>query len=383
MTRPLPTGPLADALARFPLTPGSGPQTALSLEQRVEKLVDLARRAADRADAALAGEVHRRTARLHYDLGLPGTAYTVCNLHTSLLLQHWPLSVELARCALELQLTHADLLVRAGQPATAVALLEAILRAIGTDRDAEAAAVGTLPMAHLVETVQERGDLYEWWENASLLPLAQALVRDGDWARARLALMADPTPPPGPGAARQIETIALALAGQHQIAATRLARIRLDRQTPWEHVVAAALTTACTLLGEHADMGLLTDRLTALADAHDTYEPTGSPEFDTQLTLACVDLSTAADTPALAERFYEIAAHWALEHPDGYSARALLGHDLAARLPDGHREELAATVDRAGLAAAVLPPHLDDQVTGALVLATQAITAATAPPPGP
>ncbi|WP_123559124.1 hypothetical protein [Kitasatospora cineracea] len=221
---PLPDGALGAALARFPLTPPVPARTAPPLEQRVDDLDALARRAAESGDTALAAEVHRRAALLHFDLGHPGTAYALCNLHTALFLGHRPLSVELARCALELQLTHAELLIREGLPGTAIELVQEILRAIGAGQDAAAAAAGILPLAGLTATEQDRITLYDWWDNASLQLLATALVRAGEWSKARLVLKADPVPPPGPAAARQIETITLALGGQHRIAATLLAK---------------------------------------------------------------------------------------------------------------------------------------------------------------
>ncbi|WP_030459470.1 hypothetical protein [Kitasatospora sp. NRRL B-11411] len=375
---PLPAGALGAALARFPLTPPVPARTAPPLEQRVDDLAALARRAAESSDTALAAEVHRRAALLHFDLGHFGTAYALCNLHTALHLAYRPLSVELARGALELQLIHAELLIREGRPGTAIELVQEILRAVGAGQDAAAAAVGIRPLAGLTATEQDRSALYDWWDNTSLQLLATALVRAGEWSKARLVLKADHVPPPGPGAARQVETIALALGGQHRIAATLLAKISLDPHTPWEHVVAAALAVACALLGGQADSGERTSLFDALGDAHDTYDPTGNPLFDTQLTLACADLCAAADRPAGAHRLYEIATDWALQAPDGHSARALLDHDLAARLPEEHRRELTETTVRAGFRAAALPPDLDDRVTAALALAAEAITSATA-----
>nr|WNW40587.1 hypothetical protein RKE32_25315 [Streptomyces sp. Li-HN-5-13] len=373
---PLPAGALGAALARFPLTPPVPARTAPPLEQRVDDLAALARRAAESGDTALAAEVHRRTALLHFDLGHPGTAYALCNLPTALYVAHRPLSLELACHSVELHLTCAELLVQEGWPGTAIALVQEILRAIGADQDAETAAVGILPLAGLTATEQDRSILYDWWDNTSLQLLATALVRAGEWSKARLLLKADPVPPPGPGTARQVETIALALGGQHRIAATLLAKTPLDPHTPWEHVVAAALTVACALLGGQTG-GELTALFDALGDAHDTYDPTGNPLFDVQLTLACADLCTAADRPAGAHRLYEIATDWALQAPDGHSARALLEHDLAARLPEEHRRELTATTVRAGFRAAALPPDLDDRVTAALALAAEAVTSAT------
>ncbi|GLW58549.1 hypothetical protein [Kitasatospora phosalacinea] len=373
-----PTGPLADALARFPLVPPVPARTALPLEQRVGELSALADRAAGDGDLDAAAEVHRLAAELYFDLWLPGSAYALCSLHSHRYLQHRPLGPVLAERAVEPQLLHADLLIRAGQPVTAARLLTAISDAIGAGTDAEAAAVGTLPLAGITATAVGRDVLQEWWDQAALKTLVRALARSGDWEQARLIALAGRPLPPGPYDSVQVATIALALGGQHEIAAARLARVRLDPRTPWEHVVVAALTVACTLIGGQADEKVLTGQLVALCDAHDTYQPGANPEFDAELTLTTADLCNAAGKQAVADRLYEIAAGWALEAQEGYSARAVLRHHLAVRLPDAARQELSAIAEHAGLGAGSLPPALSEQLTAAPDRAAEAITAALA-----
>ncbi|MFJ4676951.1 hypothetical protein [Kitasatospora sp. NPDC088783] len=377
MTRPQPTGPLGDALARLPLVPRPA-RTAPPLQQRVEELSDLAARAADGGDTALAAQVHRRAAVLAHDRGHPNTAYGLCNLDAHLRLQHRPLSTEDACEALRSQLTAADLLVRDGRPAAAVALLGEVSRAIGEDTDA-ATAAATLPLAGLAATAQDRGHLYEWWDSVSLLPTAHALVRDGRWTEARLLLKADPLAPPGPYERRQVEAVALALDGRPGLAATLLAKILLDPRSPWEHVVTEVLATACALIGEQSD---LTARFDALGDALDTYTPTSNPEFDTRLLLTVADLCSAADRPPGAHYVYRLATGWALTASEGYSAHALLRHRLASELPEEHRRELTAITEGAGLRPAPVPADLDERITAALAQAATVITTALSAGPG-
>ncbi|MGW4690987.1 hypothetical protein ACWEO1_01205 [Kitasatospora cineracea] len=368
MTRPVPTGPLADALARFPLVPrpdlGAPP-----LEQRVAELAELAAQAAATGDTSLATAVHHRAAVLAHDRGHPGAAYGLCNMHAHLYLAHRPLSVEHARQALQLQATTADLLVRDGREQAALDLLAEISRAIGEDEDADLAAM-CLPLAGLVTGTPARGDVYEWWDDAQLVHGIRALVGEGRWTEAHLHTKAAPDTARQPGLfeARQIAVIAMALAGQ-----PNLAEMLLDTTPPgaaWEQVAAAALTVACALLGGQAS----DDQLAAMLDAHDTYQPTHNRLFDTQLTLTVADLCTAAGKHQAADHLYAIATGWALAAPEGYSARALLRHTLAARLPEDHRRELTAITEHAGLKAAPAPPDLDEQITAALAQAAKVIT---------
>ncbi|MFJ5879910.1 hypothetical protein [Kitasatospora cineracea] len=376
MTRPVPTGPLADVLARLPLVPrpelGAPP-----LEQRVAELAELAARAAETGDTGLATAVYHRAAVLAHDRGHPGAAYGLCNLHTHLYLAHRPLSVEHARQALQLQATAADLLTREGRAQAALDLLAEVARAIGEDEDADFPAM-CLPLAGLVTDTPARGDVYEWWDDAQLDHGARALVREGRWTEAHLHIKGAPEAARQPGMfeARQISVVAMALAGQ-----PHLAEMLLDTTPPgdlWEQVVAAELTVACAQLAD----GATTDQITTMLHTHATYKPTHNRLFDTQLTLTVTDLCTAAGKHQAADHLYTIATDWALESREGYSARALLHHTLAARLPEDHRRELTAITEHAGLKAAPVPPGLDEQITAALAQAAKVITTAvTAPRP--
>ncbi|MFF2819443.1 hypothetical protein ACFVT9_28460 [Kitasatospora cineracea] len=370
MTRPVPTGSLADALARFPLVPrpdlGAPP-----LEQRVAELAELATRAAETADTEIATAAFHRAAVLAHDRGHPGAAYGLCNMHAHLYLAHRPLTVEHARQALELQITAVDLLVREGRGQAALDRLAEVARAIGEDADADLPA-NCLPLAGLVTGTPARGDVYEWWDGAHLAHGARALVSEGRWVEAHLHIKGAPETARQPGMfeARQIGALAMALAGQPNLAA-----LLIDTSPPgdlWEQVVAAELTVACAQLTG----GATTDQITAMLDAHATYWPTRLPLFDTQLTLTATDLCTAAAQPDAARRLHEIATDWTLEAGEGYSAQALLPHALTADLPDAQRRELTAIIERAGLCAAPVPPDLDEQITAALAQAAKVITTA-------
>ncbi|MEU5383235.1 hypothetical protein [Kitasatospora cineracea] len=340
-------------------------------------LAHLSRHAAETGDPDLAAAVHRRAAVLAFDRGYTSTAYGLCNLNTQLYLAHRPLSVLHARQALESQVTAAELLIREGREQTALDLLATVARAIGEDQDANLP-TGCLPLAGLVSDREARGDVFEWWAGAELRLGVRALARQGRWAEAHLQAQADPIRLPGLFEGRQIAVVSMALEGRSVLASSLVEQA--PREAPWENVVAELLKVACALIaGQVADA-----QLVAMLDVHDTYSPTYSPGFDTEITLAAAELCIAADKPGGARRLYEAATGWALEAPEGYSALSLLRHDLAARLPEAHRQELAAITERAGLRAVQVPADLDDRIAAALGQAAAVITnsvAAAAPSP--
>ncbi|GAA2084548.1 hypothetical protein GCM10009759_03680 [Kitasatospora saccharophila] len=370
MTRPAPTGPLADALARFPLVPRPDPG-APPLEQRVAELAELAAQATATGDTGLATAVYHRAAVLAHDRGHPGAAYGLCDFHAHLYLAHRPLSVEHARQALELQLTAVELLIREGRGQAALDVLAEVARAIGEDADADLAAK-CLPLAGLVTGTPARGDVYEWWDGAHLAHGARALVSEGRWTEAHLHIKGAPEVARQPGLfeARQIGAVAMALAGQPNLAA-----LLIDTAPPgdlWEQVVAAELTVACAQLTG----GATTEQITAMLDAHGAYRPARLPLFDVQLILTAADLCTVAAQPDAARRLHEIATGWTLEASEGYSAQALLRHALTGDLPDAQQRELTAITEHAGLRTALVPPDLDEQITAALAQAAKVITTA-------
>ncbi|MFD0274690.1 hypothetical protein ACFVHB_12415 [Kitasatospora sp. NPDC127111] len=212
---------------------------------------------------------------------------------------------------------------------------------------------------------------------AHLFHGARALAREGRWAEAHLHTKADPDPVPGLSEARQIAVVAMALEGRAELAGMLLDRTSLE--APWERVVAELLAAACALIGGNASG----DQLVAMLDAHDAL-PTNIPVFDTEVTLAVAELCAAAGKPEIASHLHQHAVGWALEAAEGYSARSLLRHDLAAHLPEPQQRELAAITERAGLGAAPVPAELDDRITAALAMASEVITnAASAGTPDP
>ncbi|MFI9788642.1 hypothetical protein ACIHEI_34805 [Kitasatospora sp. NPDC051984] len=376
-----PSGPLADALARLPLVARPTP-VAPRLEQRVAELDELARQTAETGDTDLATAIHHRAAVLAFDRGHAGAAYGLCDLHTHLFLAGKPLDGMRAVQALTLQATAADLLVREGRAQQALSLLAEVERAIAGNQDA-ALPGRSLFLAGLTTDRSARDEVREWWAGVRLAHGTRALLADGRWAQARRHTETDRMWQPALGDAQQIAVIAMALDGKHVSALTLIDEAPVS--TLWEHVVAEVLKVSCALI---ADGSATYEQLVAMCDTHDPYNPSGDPLFDTQLTLTVVDLLAAADRPGPARQYYKVATEWALAAQEGYSARSVLDHNLAAGLPEGHWRELTAITERAGLRATAVPPDLDERITAAVLRAGAAITAAvagdrTSPPPRP
>ncbi|MFD8478796.1 hypothetical protein [Kitasatospora sp. NPDC059673] len=367
-----PTGPLGDALARLPLVPRRH-ALAAPLDDRVRKLTDLARQAADTENPATATSVHNLAALLASDRDLPGQARVLCLDHADLYLAHRPLAADHARLALEPLVNLAHLELRAGNGSAALAVLDELVRAVAENDDATLGGL-TAPLAGLTANSTDRSAVHEWLDGIRVFDGARALVRAGRWAEAHLHLKQSTDSGTRLFEARQVAAVAMALEGR-----TALARA-LVRDTPteepWEHAVAAALTVACTLL----DGTPATEQAEALLLAHAAVAPReGSAVFDTRLALTVADLATAAGRLPDATRIYTTAVGRTLAEPEGYSARDLERHRLADGLPAEQRRQLAAIAADSGVGGpATLTTDHDDRITAALALATAVITNATA-----
>ncbi|MFI9782077.1 hypothetical protein ACIHEI_01005 [Kitasatospora sp. NPDC051984] len=199
-------------------------------------------------------------------------------------------------------------------------------------------------------------------------------MRAGRWADAHLHLKQSTALGDRLFEARQVAAVAMALEGR-----TALARA-LARDTaaeePWEHAVAAALTTACTLL----DGDPAAEQTEALLRTHAAVTPReGSAVFDTRLALTVADLATAAGQLPHAARVYITAVAQTLAEPEGYSARDLERHRLADGLPAEQRRQLAAIAADSGVGGPdTLTTDPDDRITAALAPAAAVITNAAA-----
>ncbi|MFF0295342.1 hypothetical protein ACFYST_17255 [Kitasatospora sp. NPDC004614] len=373
-----PTGPLGDAFTRLPLVPRRH-ALAAPLEQRVQQLTELARQAADTENPTTATSVHNRAALLASDRGLPGLARVLCHNHAGFYLAHRPLPTDLARLALEPLVNLAHLELRAGNGIAALAILDELLRAVAENDDATLGGNLIIPLAELTANSADRADVHKWLADIQVFDGARALARAGRWADAHLHLKQSTAPGDRLFEARQVAAIAMALEGR-----TALARA-LARDTaaeePWEHAVAAALTTACTLL----DGDPAAEQTEALLRTHAAVTPReGSAVFDTRLALTVADLATAAGQLPHAARVYITAVAQTLTEPEGYSARDLERHRLADGLPAEQRHQLTAIAAESGIGGpATLTTDHEDRITAALALATAVITKAAAESPSP
>ncbi|MFE2345716.1 hypothetical protein [Kitasatospora cineracea] len=364
-----PNGPLGDALARLPLVPRRH-ALAIPLEQRVQRLTVLARKAADAEDPATATSVHNLVALLASDRGLPGLARVLCLNHAGFYLAHRPLAPGLARLALEPLVNLAHLELRAGNSTNALAVLDELLRAVAENDDATLSGGLVIPLAGLTASSADRSDVHRWLNDIRAFDGARALVRAGRWADAHLHLKQSTSLGNRFYEARQVATVAMALEGRTALARALACNVPVGEG--WEHSIALALHLTCTLL----DGAPATDQVAGLLRAQAAVAPwEGSKVFDTRLALIVADLATAAGQLPDVARVYPAAVDRTLAAPEGYSARDLARHRLADGLSAEQRHRLAAIAAECGVGGPVtLTTDHGDRITAALTLAAAVIT---------
>ncbi|RKE21939.1 hypothetical protein [Streptomyces sp. TLI_171] len=368
----VPDGPVADVLARLPLTPRTR-WTAPPLHQRVTDLLTRARRASSKRSTVSAGNVLQQAAVLLADLGRLPEAIELSAAHTRLCTARRPLTAEAARRALAPQGTAAALLVRAGRAEDALVLLSEITRALAED-DAAALPHGPLPLAQLTAADDDREDVGGWWAAVQAEHGARALALEGRWAQAHFHTKTARGASPQSGLldARQIAIVAMAAEGRTDLARSLIDGTRL--LAPWERVVAALLRVLCALIGQDTSSDQVLVLLDAMFSAHDAIEPRcHDPLWDTELWLALVDVAAAAGRPA--DGLHRYVADWARSSRDGYSAAALLEHRLAQHLDGEDRAALTRIADAAGLGAKPVPARTGSRLAEAIRLATATLAA--------
>ncbi|QKW20560.1 hypothetical protein HUT16_17125 [Kitasatospora sp. NA04385] len=366
-----PHGPVADLLARLPLTPRTR-WAAPPLHQRVTDLHARARRASRGKSATTAGTVLHQAAVLLADLGRLPQALELSAEHTRLWAARRPLSAETARQALAPQSTAAALLVRARRAEDALALCAEITRALAED-DAAALPHGPLPLARITDDDGDRENVGNWWAAAQAEHGARALALQGHWEQAHLHTKTARGASPQSGLlyARQIAVIAMAVQGHPDLARHLIDDTRPT--TPWERVVAEVLRVLCALIGQDTPDEQMLDRMFT---THDAITPRSrDPLWDTELWLALVDTAAAAGRPACGLHRY--AADWVKRSGDGYSAAALLEHRLAQHLDEKNRDALTRLTDAAGLGTKPPPARTERRIDEAIGLATATLAAAT------
>ncbi|WP_405018106.1 hypothetical protein OHV05_14990 [Kitasatospora sp. NBC_00070] len=359
------TGPLADAIRRFPLVPRKRAR-ALPLATRVRALADLAHEADRNNDLHAASAVHNRAALLATDTGQIAEARQLCHDHAALYIAARPLAMPHATVVLEPLVNLAHLKIRCDEPDAAFELLTTLADAV-TSRTDTVLDGYPVALATLTATELDHLECVEWIDSVRLYDGARALVRAGRWSDAHAHLRH------GDGIARrlhdgrQVAVIASATGGRPSAALDLLART--PHEQPWEHAVGAALTVLCHLAAGHPVAAG-----EAMLEHFERTNRAQDPLTDTRLGLAVTDLAAATGDHKLTDRAARLTAERATQDTDAYTAREILRHPpVLAHLSQLHRHSLTETVEQAGLGRHGLTGEQRRQVTAALRRATGVI----------
>ncbi|GAA4945800.1 hypothetical protein HD597_006729 [Nonomuraea thailandensis] len=326
------------------------------LTERIAEVGSLARSTKHAAEPLLAAAQALNTAALiASDCDLPDLAQELCWRQIAPYHRVGHLTIRQARHMLEPAINLARLRLRAGDAATAWALLDTLHHAIATNT--EAIIEGrTLPTRDLTGSPEEYQELRVWAYRVYLSEGARALVRLGRWRDALAHIERNK----GIGLhlmdGRQVKIVATCLAGDTETALAVLNNSTLTE--PWEEQVAACLTVMCHLAGnrpaEH-EADLMIGRYLASRSAP------GHAVFQARLGLAVVDLTSLAAVGKIGPAYARLIND-ALTSADGYVAREILAHDRCrAMLIGAEKQALTSAVQAAGLGLGTIPvPVLAD-----------------------
>jgi hypothetical protein len=338
------------------------------LPARVAEIAAIVREADEPGADALSKTAHalNKAALLASDCGLDDLARDLCWRHIDSYRQaSRPLTVDLGRRMLGPALNLARLQLRAGEPNSALDLLETIHQAVaaGTDAVIDGQA---LPLADLTGSPQEHARLRNIVRQLHLVDGIRAHAIVGRWDQA--ADLAEELN--GVSArlteGRQTVIVARSLKGDLTIARGILAQAAATE--PWENHVAACLTVLCstTADADAAGSAMTTQFLAA--------EPApGCIVFWARLGLTITALAGRTH-PEHAEAVMGATAKAAMQAADGYAARDIVQSPAVSMLEEQPRNRLAEIATASGLGRGALPAELlgpfTDAVTAAL--ATQA-----------
>lgn len=370
MTDPMDTATIEAAAAYFPLL-GRPRPTCPVLLARVREITEIAQAARQQGTEALHDAAHalNKAALLVSDCGRPDAARRLCWRHLDLYrAANRPLTFVQARYMLEPVVNLARLHVRNDSPQPALRILNAVYHATtrGTDASIDG---GTLPLAHLTGTLQERNKLREWVWLQLLTEGLRAFVRSGQWTEA--AALAEARR--GIGAhlleGRQVAILAARLNGDFGGARALLHASSVTE--PWEHQVASCLEVMCTDTGGPT----LRKATSAMLHTFRTSEPrAGYAVFRTRLGLTATILASAAGHPAASALLNQVTAQ-AISAGDGYAARELLNHRHPVAVAAQQRHALESLVLASGLGTGALPPALQAALKDAISIAAGALAA--------
>ncbi|GAA0956169.1 hypothetical protein [Actinocorallia libanotica] len=362
------------ALRHFPLIGWAKPACP-SLAERIDEVTRTAH-AAHRTDTDPLHEgAHalNMAALIASDCGLPDLATDLCHQHIDAYRtagMHF--TVTQARYQLEPVINLARLRLRATDGQATLDLLNTMYKAAITHTDFEVDG-RTIRLSDLTGTREEYHQLVESVWLQLLGDGIRALALAGRWNDAATHAHAHN----GIGIrlmeGRQALVIAHLLADDRSQASAALDES--DPVDPWERIAAGCLAVLCTEPGTQDGSAAL-DRM---LEAFWNYQ--FRPErivFHTRAGLAAIALTQPID-PETAALVLEHVVDKALQVGDGYAAREILRHHLAA--PFLHRDyqaTLDTMVERAGLNSGKIPKQLHRLLSASVDEATAAVRSAIA-----
>lgn len=336
------------------------------LPARVAEIISLVREAGEPGADPLSGTARalNKAALLASDCGLDDLARDLCWRHIDSYRQAGrPLTAGLVRQMLGPALNLARLQLRAGQPDSALRLLEAIHHAVTADSDL-IIDDQVLPVGGLAGSPEEHARLSNIVRQHHLTDGIRAHAAADRWDQA--ALLAEALGGVGPRLTEGRQAVIIARCLEGDLTAARGILAQTAAAEPWESHIAACLTVMCTA---GADSAVCTMTMQFLA---------GKPAprcilFWARLGLTIAELA-GRTRPQYAEAVMRATADAAIEAADGYAARDIVHNRAAGVLDEQRRKRLAELATASGLGCGALPPKLlgpfDDAVTAAL--ATQA-----------
>lgn len=294
---------------RFPLIARPRP-SCVPLAQRVAGLRERAGQARDGEGVAEATAVFNLAALLASDCGLPDLARSWCRRLAEAALGN---ALDPRHC-LEPIVNLARLHVRAGDGATAWAILEGLFQAIDTRTDTVIDGL-IIPTARITGTAEAHASARSWLWTVLLGTGAHALASAGRWDEASRRLSAYNGVGNRMLDGRQVTVIAHALAGRHQEARSLVDETRPGE--PWENAVTACLALLVTTDGPADTTSAALSAYAGLGPVKD-----GLVVFRTRLGLGLLD-ALGDGHPAAPHVGADLIRNGTR---DGYAARDLLNH---------------------------------------------------------
>lgn len=356
----------------FPLLPRPRP-ACRALPRRVEEIAHLAHTAAHEPGTqrlVSAAEAHNKAALLASDCGWAERARELCWRQFDLFHAHAPLEPKTAKLALQPLVNLGRLHIRSGQGTRAHQLLTNAYQALRT-KTATRIDNRNVDLNQLVDGQDARRELLRFLWTVLLSDGTRALTRAGRWHDALEHIehhkgigdrMLD---------GRQVAIITPIVNGDYDHALELLEHSATSE--PWEHAVAAYLTTLCLTI---ADRNGQPSETTMVDRYRELIKQPMPPVFHCRLGLCVLDLTGHA---AIATEI----TRQAITSADAYVARDVLAHPACGHnLPEADRHTLTHIISTASLHHGTetptdLPTELMDAVAASEATVAHALTPST------